>query len=64
MVHADNETRAGEPHPVEALRRRRARAGIPAEVVAAMTSASFSSADPEDRGMLDVVGFGSAAPRR
>ncbi len=50
-------------HPVEALRRYRARRGIPARlVVVGMTSGGFSIADPDDAGMLDVVGFDTAVP--
>ena len=40
--------------------------GIAAELVAvvvAMTSTGFSIADPEDGGMLDVVGFDAAGPQ-
>ena len=63
VVYTDNETWAGKVHPVEALRRYRARTGIRARlVVVGMTSTGFSIADPKDRGMLDVVGFDSAAP--
>jgi 60 kDa SS-A/Ro ribonucleoprotein len=37
--------------------------GIPAKlIVAGMTSTGFSIADPDDGGMLDVVGFDRAAP--
>jgi 60 kDa SS-A/Ro ribonucleoprotein len=31
-------------------------------VVVAMTATSYSIADPRDAGMLDVVGFDTAAP--
>ena len=31
-------------------------------IVAAMTATEFTIADPEDPGMLDVVGFDSAVP--
>ena len=63
VVMTDNETWAGEIHPVEALRRYRAKTGIPAKlVVVGMTSTGFSIADPDDGGMLDVVGFDAAAP--
>ena len=38
--------------------------GIAAKlVVVAMASNGFSIADPEDAGMLDVVGFDAAAPQ-
>ena len=37
--------------------------GVPAKlVVVGMTSTGFSIADPDDGGMLDVVGFDAAAP--
>ena len=63
IIITDNETWAGDIHPAEALRRYRKEMGIPAKmVVVAMVSNGFTIADPEDAGMLDVVGFDSAAP--
>jgi 60 kDa SS-A/Ro ribonucleoprotein len=63
VVMTDNETWAGKIHPVEALRNYRGTMGIPAKlVVVGMTSTGFSIADPDDGGMLDVVGFDAAAP--
>lgn len=63
VVYTDSETWAGKIHPVQALREYRERTGIPAKlVVVAMASNGFSIADPNDAGMLDVVGFDSAAP--
>lgn len=63
VVYTDNETWAGEVHPAQALRLYRERMGIPAKlVVVGMASNGFSIADPEDAGMLDVVGFDSAVP--
>ena len=32
-------------------------------VVVGMTSSEFTIADPDDAGMLDVVGFDASAPR-
>lgn len=62
-VITDNETWAGMGHPVQALRDYRKASGIPAKlVVTGMTATSFSIADPNDGGMLDVVGFDSNAP--
>ena len=50
-------------HPHQALRRYRERSGIDARlIVVAMTSTGFSIADPDDAGMLDVVGFDAAVP--
>ena len=63
VVYTDNETWYGTIHPAQALRRYRERTGIPARlVVVGMVSNGFSIADPEDAGMLDVVGFDAAAP--
>lgn len=63
QVYTDNETYAGRVHPVQALRDYRNKTGIPAKlVVCGMTSTGFSIADPQDGGMLDVVGFDSSAP--
>lgn len=62
-VYTDNETWAGEIQPAQALQRYRRGSGHNAKlVVAAMTSTGFSIADPRDAGMLDVVGFDTAAP--
>ncbi|WP_103063432.1 TROVE domain-containing protein [Actinomyces qiguomingii] len=63
VIYTDNETWAGDIHPFQALRRYREHSGIPARlVVAGMTSTGFSIADPDDAGMLDVVGFDTAVP--
>jgi 60 kDa SS-A/Ro ribonucleoprotein len=63
QVFTDNETWAGRVHPSVALRQYRQRTGIAAKlIVVGMTSTGFSIADPDDGGMLDVVGFDSAAP--
>lgn len=63
VVYTDNETWYGQIHPDQALRRYREQSGIAAKlVVVGMTSTRFSIADPNDAGMLDVVGFDTAAP--
>ena len=63
VVYTDNETWSGTIHPDEALRRYRDRMGIPAKLaVVGMTATGFTIADPNDAGMLDVVGFDAAAP--
>ena len=63
VVYTDNETWAGKVHPYQALRRYRERSGIDARlIVVGMTSTGFSIADPDDPGMLDVVGFDAAVP--
>jgi 60 kDa SS-A/Ro ribonucleoprotein len=64
VVFTDNETWAGPIHPAQALRDYRERMGIPARlVVVGMTSNGFTIADPDDAGMLDVVGFDAATPQ-
>jgi 60 kDa SS-A/Ro ribonucleoprotein len=64
VVYTDSETWAGDIHPAQALRRYRERTGIPAKlVVVGMASNGFTIADPEDAGMLDVVGFDASAPQ-
>jgi 60 kDa SS-A/Ro ribonucleoprotein len=62
-VMTDNETWAGSIHPVQALKDYRKKTGINAKlIVVGMTATNFSIADPNDAGMLDVVGFASDAP--
>ena len=63
-VYTDNETYAGSIAPSQALKAYRSRTGIPAKsVVVGMTATNFSIADPKDSGMMDVVGFDTAAPQ-
>ena len=64
VIYTDSETWAGEVHPTQALRRYRERSGIDARLtVVGMVSNGFTIADPTDGGMLDVVGFDTAAPQ-
>jgi 60 kDa SS-A/Ro ribonucleoprotein len=63
VVLTDNETWAGRSHPVAALQDYRNKMKIDAKlIVVGMTSTGFSIADPNDAGMMDVVGFDSSAP--
>ena len=63
VVYTDSETWYGKIHPAQALQRYREKMGIPARlIVVAMVANRFSIADPEDAGMLDVVGFDTATP--
>ena len=63
IVYTDSETWAGDVHPHQALRDYRNKTGIPAKlVVVGMVSNGFTIADPNDAGMLDVVGFDTATP--
>jgi 60 kDa SS-A/Ro ribonucleoprotein len=58
-----SETWAGSVHPGQALREYRERAGIAARLVAVdMIANAFTIADPDDPGMLDIVGFDTATP--
>jgi 60 kDa SS-A/Ro ribonucleoprotein len=64
VIYTDNETQWGRVHPFEALKAYRQAMGIDAKlVVVAFTAARHTIADPNDAGMLDVVGFDSATPR-
>ena len=64
VIYTDSETWAGKIHPAQALRQYRERTGIDAKLtVVGMVSNGFSIADPNDNGMLDVVGFDTAAPQ-
>ena len=63
VILTDSETWAGSIHPTQALQQYRREHGIPAKlVVVGMVSSVFSIADPNDAGMLDVVGFDTATP--
>jgi 60 kDa SS-A/Ro ribonucleoprotein len=64
VIYTDSETWHGDVHPAQALNRYREQTGIPAKlVICGMVSNGFSIADPEDAGMLDVVGFDTATPQ-
>jgi 60 kDa SS-A/Ro ribonucleoprotein len=64
VVITDNETWHGKIHPTQALERYRQKTGIPAKlIVVGMTASGFTIADPNDGGMLDVVGFDTATPQ-
>jgi 60 kDa SS-A/Ro ribonucleoprotein len=64
VVYTDNETWAGSIHPAKALEKYRQKIGHDAKlIVVGMCSNGFTIADPDDAGMLDVVGFDTAAPQ-
>lgn len=65
VVYTDSETWFGKVHPTEALKNYRQAMNQPNAklIVVGMQSNSFTIADPNDKGMLDVVGFDSAAPQ-
>jgi 60 kDa SS-A/Ro ribonucleoprotein len=63
ITYTDSETWAGNIHPAQALRQYRdVFVGDAKAVVVGMTSNGFTLADPNDRGMLDVVGFDTTVP--
>ena len=63
VVYTDSETWAGGIQPVQALRQYREGMGIAAKlIVVGMAANSFTIADPNDAGMLDVVGFDTSTP--
>jgi 60 kDa SS-A/Ro ribonucleoprotein len=63
VIYTDSETWAGDVHPVRALREYSERSGVAGRlVVVGMVSNGFTLADPDDPGMLDVVGFDTATP--
>ncbi|KAJ3417025.1 60 kDa SS-A/Ro ribonucleoprotein [Chytridiales sp. JEL 0842] len=64
VVFTDSETWFGKVHPCEALKKYRKQMKIEDAklIVVGMASNGFSIADPEDAGMLDMVGFDSNAP--
>jgi 60 kDa SS-A/Ro ribonucleoprotein len=63
VVYTDSETWAGALHPSQALKMYRDTGHPKAKlVVCGMVANRFSIADPNDAGMMDVVGFDSATP--
>lgn len=63
IILTDSETWAGAIHPAQALIQYRRQTGLPAKlVVVGMVSNGFSIADPNDAGMMDVVGFDTTTP--
>ena len=63
VIYTDSETWHGDIHPHQALEAYRAKSGIAAKLaVVGMVANQFTIANPDDAGMLDVVGFDSAAP--
>jgi len=63
VVYTDSETWFGRVHPVQALQQYRQKMGVSAKlIIQAFVANRFSIADPNDAGMLDVVGFDTAVP--
>ncbi|HEY6170024.1 MAG TPA: TROVE domain-containing protein [Verrucomicrobiae bacterium] len=63
ITYTDSETWAGPIHPAQALHQYRKEFECDTKaVVVGMCSNGFTIADPDDLGMLDVVGFDTTAP--
>lgn len=63
VIYTDNETWAGRGHPAQVLQQYRQKTGIDAKLITVgFTATSSTIADPNDKGMLDCVGFDSATP--
>lgn len=64
VIYTDNETWSGNIHPVQALQQYRQKMNIASKLVTVgMTASGLTIADPDDFGMLDVVGFDTATPQ-
>lgn len=64
VVYTDSETWQGSIHASEALKQYRKAMGINAKlIVVGMVANRFTIADPNDPGMLDVVGFSADVPQ-
>lgn len=64
VIYTDSETHFGSIHPAQALQNYRREINPTAKlVVVGMEANEFSIADPNDAGMLDVVGFGTMTPQ-
>jgi 60 kDa SS-A/Ro ribonucleoprotein len=62
-IITDNEVNHGKK-PFQSIRDYRQKSGIDAKmIVVGVTATDFTIADPSDKGMLDVVGFDSNAPK-
>ncbi len=63
IIYTDSETAHGPIHPSQALKEYRRKMGINAKlIVVGMCSNGFSIADPNDAGMIDVVGLDTTVP--
>lgn len=63
VILTDSETWQGSIHPADTVRQYRRAVNPDAKLaVVAMASNQFSLADPDDSGMLNVVGFDTATP--
>ena len=64
IIYTDNNTHGPSMHPFKAIQRYREKMNKPDAklIVCAMESNGFSIVDPNDRGMLDIVGFDTSVP--
>jgi 60 kDa SS-A/Ro ribonucleoprotein len=63
LIVTDNDVNTGNIHPFKAIEKYREATGIPAKmVVLAITGSHVTIANPDDAGMLDLVGFDTSVP--
>ncbi len=64
-IYTDNETYAGSMHPFQAMQQYRSKMNKPVSklIVVGTDANAFTIADPNDKNMLDVVGFDTATPQ-
>lgn len=62
VIYTDNETWAGNIHPVQALTQYRQKTGINAKLAVVAMASNHVSIAADDAGMLNVVGFDTNAP--
>ena len=64
VILTDSQTWHGKNHPAQAVQKYRRKVGIPAKlVVVAMAANRHSIGDPNDGGVMNVVGFDTATPQ-
>jgi 60 kDa SS-A/Ro ribonucleoprotein len=64
IVSTDGQTWAGHRHPMQALEQHRQQMGVRSRLAnLAMVSNEFTVAAPDDPGVMEFVGFDSAAPQ-
>lgn len=64
IIITDNDTWYGKIHPYQALQKYRQQINPKAKLLVLATESSYNTiADPNDAGMLDIVGFDSSVPQ-
>ncbi len=64
VILTDAQTWYGQQHPAQAIQEYRRQVGIPAKlIVVAMAANRHTLADPNDAGVMNIVGFDTATPQ-